>query len=220
MPGLAAARRPRHRAAHRLRHSQPHLLVNQSNQMKGTNFMGLDIRWPIGLMFTLIGVLLMGYGAVNRTASLTHAGGSEHQHQPHVGPGAARVRRADAAGCQAGRENPAVSLKTFDLSSRRAAILPGHFYLYHDTQRTRRPGVSIVQQSLMAARRAGSSPPPAVSMSSANTPITTTALCCRWQLNVTPSWPRMLRLPSPNAAEAGLRPFPSRTHCSTRPRDD
>lgn len=33
--------------------------------------MGLDIRWPIGLMFTLIGVLLTGYGAVNRTASLS-----------------------------------------------------------------------------------------------------------------------------------------------------
>jgi hypothetical protein len=26
--------------------------------------MGLDIRWPIGLMFTLIGVLLTGYGAI------------------------------------------------------------------------------------------------------------------------------------------------------------
>jgi hypothetical protein len=25
--------------------------------------MGLDIRWPIGLMFTLIGALLTGYGA-------------------------------------------------------------------------------------------------------------------------------------------------------------
>jgi hypothetical protein len=33
--------------------------------------MGLDIRWPIGLMFTLIGVLLTGYGAVNRTGSLS-----------------------------------------------------------------------------------------------------------------------------------------------------
>jgi len=31
--------------------------------------MGLDIRWPIGLMFTLIGILLAGYGAVNATAS-------------------------------------------------------------------------------------------------------------------------------------------------------
>jgi hypothetical protein len=26
--------------------------------------MGLDIRWPIGLMFTLIGALLVVYGAV------------------------------------------------------------------------------------------------------------------------------------------------------------
>ena len=33
--------------------------------------MGLDIRWPIGLMFTLIGVLLAGYGAVNRAGSLS-----------------------------------------------------------------------------------------------------------------------------------------------------
>jgi hypothetical protein len=33
--------------------------------------MGLDIRWPIGLMFTLIGVLLTGYGAVNRAGSLS-----------------------------------------------------------------------------------------------------------------------------------------------------
>jgi hypothetical protein len=33
--------------------------------------MGLDIRWPIGLMFTLIGVLLVGYGAVNTSASLS-----------------------------------------------------------------------------------------------------------------------------------------------------
>jgi uncharacterized membrane protein YidH (DUF202 family) len=33
--------------------------------------MGLDIRWPIGLMFSLIGVLLTGYGAVNRAASIT-----------------------------------------------------------------------------------------------------------------------------------------------------
>lgn len=26
--------------------------------------MGLDIRWPIGLMFSLIGLLLTGYGAI------------------------------------------------------------------------------------------------------------------------------------------------------------
>jgi len=29
--------------------------------------MGLDIRWPIGLMFTLIGVLLTGYGVLERS---------------------------------------------------------------------------------------------------------------------------------------------------------
>jgi hypothetical protein len=33
--------------------------------------MGLDIRWPIGFMFTLIGVLLVGYGAVDRAGSLS-----------------------------------------------------------------------------------------------------------------------------------------------------
>jgi len=32
--------------------------------------MGLDLRWPIGLMFTLIGVLLIGYGAVESAASV------------------------------------------------------------------------------------------------------------------------------------------------------
>ena len=39
--------------------------------------MGLDIRWPIGLMFTFIGVLLTGYGAVNRAASVTSIDGQE-----------------------------------------------------------------------------------------------------------------------------------------------
>ena len=33
--------------------------------------MGLDIRWPIGLMFTLIGVLLAIYGVVDRSGSLS-----------------------------------------------------------------------------------------------------------------------------------------------------
>jgi hypothetical protein len=33
--------------------------------------MGLDIRWPIGLMFTLLGVLLVGYGAVKSAASIS-----------------------------------------------------------------------------------------------------------------------------------------------------
>jgi len=31
--------------------------------------MGLDIRWPIGLMFTLIGVLLTGFGAIKKSDS-------------------------------------------------------------------------------------------------------------------------------------------------------
>lgn len=31
--------------------------------------MGLDIRWPIGLMFTLIGVLLAVFGAVKSADS-------------------------------------------------------------------------------------------------------------------------------------------------------
>ena len=39
--------------------------------------MGLDIRWPIGLMFSLIGVLLTGYGVFNRVAAVTHVQGQE-----------------------------------------------------------------------------------------------------------------------------------------------
>lgn len=33
--------------------------------------MGLDIRWPIGLMFTLIGLLLTGYGALKASDSVS-----------------------------------------------------------------------------------------------------------------------------------------------------
>lgn len=33
--------------------------------------MGLDIRWPIGLMFTLIGVLLSGFGLIHHTQSVS-----------------------------------------------------------------------------------------------------------------------------------------------------
>ena len=33
--------------------------------------MGLDIRWPIGLMFTLIGALLTGYGLINASTSVS-----------------------------------------------------------------------------------------------------------------------------------------------------
>ncbi len=38
--------------------------------------MGLDIRWPIGLMFTLIGVLLVGYGAVQGASATVQVAGS------------------------------------------------------------------------------------------------------------------------------------------------
>ena len=33
--------------------------------------MGLDIRWPIGLMFTLIGVLLTGFGLIRPADSVS-----------------------------------------------------------------------------------------------------------------------------------------------------
>ena len=39
--------------------------------------MGLDIRWPIGLMFSLIGALLTGYGMLNRVAAVTMVQGQE-----------------------------------------------------------------------------------------------------------------------------------------------
>ena len=37
--------------------------------------MGLDIRWPIGLMFSLIGVLLVGYGVVSSADSVVKIDG-------------------------------------------------------------------------------------------------------------------------------------------------
>ena len=79
--------------------------------------MGLDIRWPIGLMFTLIGVLLIGYGAVNSAAF----DAARHQHQSHLGHRAARLRRADAAGRRARRQNAAERLDSANYS-RRAGI--------------------------------------------------------------------------------------------------
>ena len=39
--------------------------------------MGLDIRSPIGLMFTLIGSLLTCYGVLNRAGSITTIEGQE-----------------------------------------------------------------------------------------------------------------------------------------------
>jgi len=37
--------------------------------------MGLDIRWPIGLMFTLVGALLTGYGVLKTTLSTIQVSG-------------------------------------------------------------------------------------------------------------------------------------------------
>ena len=37
--------------------------------------MGLDIRWPIGLMFTLIGALLTGFGLFKTTLSTIQVAG-------------------------------------------------------------------------------------------------------------------------------------------------
>jgi hypothetical protein len=39
--------------------------------------MGLDIRWPIGLMFSLIGILLTGFGAIHGSNSMTKVAGQE-----------------------------------------------------------------------------------------------------------------------------------------------
>jgi hypothetical protein len=33
--------------------------------------MGLDIRWPIGLMFTLIGALLTAFGIIKKSDSMS-----------------------------------------------------------------------------------------------------------------------------------------------------
>jgi hypothetical protein len=37
--------------------------------------MGLDIRWPIGLMFSLIGLLLTGFGVIHGSESMTKIAG-------------------------------------------------------------------------------------------------------------------------------------------------
>lgn len=39
--------------------------------------MGLDIRWPIGLMFTLVGALLSIYGLVFHAGASTKINGEE-----------------------------------------------------------------------------------------------------------------------------------------------
>jgi len=39
--------------------------------------MGLDIRWPIGLMFSLLGVLLTGYGMLKAASSTVQVAGND-----------------------------------------------------------------------------------------------------------------------------------------------
>lgn len=39
--------------------------------------MGLDIRWPIGLMFSLIGLMLTIFGAANSSRSMTKIDGQD-----------------------------------------------------------------------------------------------------------------------------------------------
>ena len=39
--------------------------------------MGLDIRWPIGLMFSLIGLLLVGYGVFSSAVSVIKVAGQD-----------------------------------------------------------------------------------------------------------------------------------------------
>ena len=65
--------------------------------------MGLDIRWPIGLMFSLIGVLLVIYGLDHRLQPGDLRALARHQHQPVLGPGPAGVRRGHAHVGLAGR---------------------------------------------------------------------------------------------------------------------
>jgi hypothetical protein len=39
--------------------------------------MGLDIRWPIGLMFSLLGIMLVGYGAAT-------GGDAQYEHSLNI----------------------------------------------------------------------------------------------------------------------------------------
>ena len=68
--------------------------------------MGLDIRWPIGLMFSLIGALLVITGLVNGA----DARSLNHQHKPLVGSRFARFWRVNAARRDTEPEDPAAGL--------------------------------------------------------------------------------------------------------------
>ena len=62
--------------------------------------MKLDLRLPIGLMFTIVGVLLTGFGLISDAAIYQRSLGD--QRESVVGAGAARVRRGDADAGAAG----------------------------------------------------------------------------------------------------------------------
>ena len=58
--------------------------------------MGLDIRLPIGLMFTLIGAMLAIYGFVTHSDAELYTPLPRHQCQPPLGVGAAGLRHHHA----------------------------------------------------------------------------------------------------------------------------
>ena len=75
--------------------------------------MGLDIRWPIGLMFSLIGLLLTGFGAMKPSQSMTKIGGQDINIGRHAGEferGAKQLRRAHA-----GSHQPKLSVRDIQL---------------------------------------------------------------------------------------------------------
>ena len=89
---VSAPGRARHRPADRLRHPQHHLLVNERN-----TFMGLDIRWPIGLMFSLIGLLLTIYGFATSGDAEMYQRSLDININLHLGHRPARLRRASCS---------------------------------------------------------------------------------------------------------------------------
>ena len=115
----------------------------------------------------------------------------------------------------AGGKTAAVRLNDEMLHDRRElhVLLRPFFISMTNLQRTRRHTSQRISPKPTAARRAGSSPRPAASTSSANTPITTTASCCRWPLSVTPSWP-------PTRAAVPGNQFPISRHAMQGAADD
>ena len=79
--------------------------------------MGLDIRWPIGLMFSLLGVLLSGYGVFNRVAAVTNGNGNGNGNGSGRRGGATEAQqRAIFAICKANGIDMAAALADFNVS--------------------------------------------------------------------------------------------------------